>query len=235
VEMATAALIVPSFGGEVAGACGPECSAGIGLGTYSVLRGGYQRSSGLGFGVTLGALAATQKPSARSTSLNIVGDPAPGAMDPGKNAIDKATVDDVLTLRGLVLGAWVGYALDAGLPIRLRLGAGGVFGSLTDARRGSFLARTDGASHRLQSVVEIHPARFVFVTPEVRVGWPLGKHVELSAGIEIPLLFAVPQPRWSEDHGIHAGPDGYGWFNADALVSGVLVTVAPTVSARFDL
>jgi hypothetical protein len=235
VELATAALIVPSFGGDVAGACGVECSAGIGVGTYSVLRGGYQRSSGLAFGVAIGALSATQKTSARSTSLNVVGDPAPGATAPSTNATNRATIDDALTLRGLVLGAWVGYALDAGLPIQLRLGAGGVFGSLSDARRGSFTARSDGLPHRLRSVVEIQPARFVVVTPEVRVGWPLGEHVELSAGIAIPLLFAVPQPRWSEADGIHAGPDGYGWFNADALMSKVLISVAPTVGARFDL
>jgi PEGA domain-containing protein len=224
VELATAALIVPSFGGDVAGACDAGCSAGIGIGSYSVIRGGYQRSSGLGFGVTAGALTAKQKPSARSTTLNIVG-----------KVPDDATAFDMLSLRGLVLGAWVGYALDAGLPIHLRLGAGGVFGSLSDARHGSFLASSDGASHSLGSAVETQPARFVFVTPEVRVGWPLGKHVEINAGIEIPLLFAVPQPRWSAAQGIHAGPDGYGSFNADALVSGVLVTIAPTVGARFDL
>jgi hypothetical protein len=235
VEIATAALIVPSFGGDVAGACDGECSAGIGIGGYSVIRGGYQRSSGLGFGVTVGALTAKQRPSARSTTLEIVGDPGPNAMDPARNTTDKATVDDVLSLRGLVLGAWVGYALDAGLPIHLRLGAGGVFGSLSDVRNGSFVASSDGASHSLGSASETTPARFVFLTPEVRVGWPLGKHVEINVGIEIPLLFAVPQPRWSAAQGIHAGPDGYGSFKADALVSGVLVTVAPTLGARFDL
>jgi hypothetical protein len=235
VEMAAAALIAPSFGGDVAGACDSGCSPGIGIGTYGVIRGGYQLSSGLEFGVSAGALSAKQRLSARSTTLNIVGDPTPNTTHPGKSVTDKAMVDDVLTLRGLVFGAWVGYTLRAGLPIRLRLGAGGVFGSLSDARGGSFVASSVGASFGVGTVSEAAPGRFVFVAPEIRLGWPLGKHVELSAGIEIPLLFAVPQPRWSEADGIHAGPDGYGWFNSDTLVGGVLVTVAPTVGARFDL
>jgi hypothetical protein len=235
VELDTGALIVPSFGGDVAGTCAIGCSAGVGGGAFTVLHGGYQRSSGLGVGISLGALSATQETSGRSTSLNLVGDPGSIAKAPATSSTDKGTVDDLLQLRALVLGAWVGYAIDAGLPIHVRLGAGGVFGSLSDARRGSFTARSDGLPHRLRSVVEIQPARFVVVTPEVRVGWPLGEHVELSAGIAIPLLFAVPQPRWSEADGIHAGPDGYGWFNADALMSKVLISVAPTVGARFDL
>lgn len=236
VEMGTAALFVPSFGGEVAGACEQACRAGVGVGGYGVLRGGYEQSSGIGFGVSLGALSATQKTHGRSTSLNIVGDPskatgAPGAMVDSKDA---GTVDDVLNLRGLFLGAWLGYAADVGLPIRVRLGAGGLFGSVSDARQGDFTA-SNGARYGIGTYAETRPARFVFVTPEVRVGLPLGRHIELNAGLEVPVLFAVPRPRWSEAHGVHAGPDGYGWFNADALVSGVLVTVAPTVGARFDL
>jgi tetratricopeptide (TPR) repeat protein len=70
---------------------------------------------------------------------------------------------------------------------------------------------------------------------ELRFGLPLGKHVELNAGLELPVLFAVSPLTWSDAGGVHAGPDGYGWFSADALLSGVLVTVAPTVGVRFDL
>jgi hypothetical protein len=237
VEMGTAALIVPSFGGDVAGTCGEGCSGGVGVGGYSELRGGYQRSSGLGFGVSIGALTATQKISGRSTSLNIVGDPlmdtsATAARGPSKTI---GEVDDVRKLRGVLLGGWVGYAIDAGLPIRFRLGAGGLFGSMSDARSGSFTALKDMRAYRVGTVVETQSARFVFVTPEVRFGLPLGKHVELNAGLSLPVLFAVSRPRWSDADGVHAGPDGYGWFNADALVSGVLVTVAPTVGVRFDL
>ncbi|WP_437955592.1 PEGA domain-containing protein [Sorangium sp. So ce119] len=239
VELGTAVLIAPSFGGDVAGTCGTGCSAGVGAGSYGVLRGGYQLSSGIGFGASFGALSVKQAIRGRRTSLNVVGDPAaPTAseVDAAGDTTVLGQVDDVLRLRGLFVGAWVGYALDAGLPIHFRLGAGGVFGSMSDARRGSFDARTVGAAaYSVGTVVGTQAARFVFVTPEVRVGWSLSEHVELNAGLEVPVLFAVPRPAWREADGIHAGPDGYGWFSAETLVGGVAVGVAPTVGARFDL
>ncbi|KYF71954.1 hypothetical protein BE15_27185 [Sorangium cellulosum] len=243
VEMSTAPLIVPSFGGDVAGTCNEACRSGVGVGGYQVLRGGYEKSSGLSYGVSIGALSATQRISDRSTSLNIVGDPVATTGTPAARADseDDAVVHDVLRLRGLFLGAWIGYATDAGLPIRFRLGAGGLSGSMSDGRWGSFTAskRTESGEvqrYAIGTLVQTQPARFVFVTPEVRVGLPLGRHVELNAGLEVPVCFAVlSRPRWSEAQGVDAGADGYGWFSADPLVSGAFVLVAPTVGARFDL
>ncbi|WP_236644050.1 PEGA domain-containing protein [Sorangium cellulosum] len=236
VEMDAAALIVPSFGGDVVGTCQQACRSGVGVGGYGAVRGGYEQSSGLSFGISLGALSAMQKTSNRSTSLNIVGDPSEpvGSLEARTDSKDAGAVDDVLRLRGLFLGAWVGYAIDAGFPIHLRLGAGGLFGSASDARRGDFTA-TSGARFWAGTYVQTQPARSVFVTPEVRVGLPLGRSVELNAGLELPVLFAVSRPRWSESGAgaVLAGRDGYGWFNADALMNSVLVTVAPTVGARF--
>ncbi|WP_437746994.1 PEGA domain-containing protein [Sorangium sp. So ce1504] len=223
VELSTAVLFVPDFQGDVAGNCPGECRRTVGVGRYGVLRGGYELSSGLSLGASLGVLSATQNMSGRSTSLNIVGG-SPKTID----------VDDVLRLGGLFVGGWLGYAIDAGLPIRLRLGAGGLFGSMSDARRGAFDA-SDQVRHEIGTFVQIQPAHFVFVTPEVRVGLPLGRHVELNAGLELPVHVAVSRPRWSEAKGVHAGPDGYGWFNDDALVGGLFFSVAPAVSARFDL
>ncbi|WP_104984302.1 PEGA domain-containing protein [Sorangium cellulosum] len=236
VEMDTAALIVPSFGGEVAGACQRACRYHVGAGVYVALRGGYEQPSGLSFGLSIGALSATQKTSNRSTWLNIVGDPSKpvGTSAARADSKDAGVVDDVLQLRGLFLGAWIGYALDADLPLDLRLGAGGFSGSMSDSRRGDFSA-SDGRRYGIGTFAQTQPARFVFVTPEIRVGLPLGRHVELNAGLELPVHFVVSRPRWSDAEGVHAGPDGYGWFNNDALVSDVLVTVAPTVGARFDL
>src|SRR6185503_15965054 len=58
VEMATTALIVPSFGGDVTGTCGAGCGESVGLGHYGVVHGGYQLSSGFGFGLSVGYLTA---------------------------------------------------------------------------------------------------------------------------------------------------------------------------------
>jgi hypothetical protein len=223
MEVGTAALIVPSFGGDVAGTCHQACRSDVGVGGYGVLRGELGRSSRLSFGVSIGALSAMQKISNRSTSVNIVSE---------RPMSDDGAADDVLQLRGFFLGAWIGYAIDAGVPVRLRLGAGGLFGSVSDARRGDFTA-TSGEPFVTGTYVQTQPARSVFVTPEVRVALPLGRNVELNAGLELPVLFAVSRPRWSEAGTVLAKPDGLGWFNADALMSGVLVTLAPTVGARF--
>ncbi|WP_438016041.1 PEGA domain-containing protein [Sorangium sp. So ce315] len=223
MELGTAALIVPSFGGDVAGTCHQACRSAVGAGGYGVLRGEYGRSSRLSFGVSIGALSATQKISNRRTTVHIVSE---------RPMSDDGALDDVLHLRGLFLGAWAGYAIDAGVPVRLRLGAGGLFGSVSDARRGDFTA-TSGEAYVTGTYVQTQPARSVFVTPEVRVILPLGRNVELNAGLELPVLFAVSLPRWSEAGTVLAGSDGLGWFNADALMGGVLVTLAPTVGARF--
>ncbi|WP_437282406.1 PEGA domain-containing protein [Sorangium sp. So ce375] len=224
VEFDTAALIVESFGGDVAGSCLGGCSRSLGVGTYAVLRGGYELRSGVSFGVSIGALSVTQHLSDRSTSLNIVSEP-PKDID-----ID---ADDVLRLRGVFLGGWIGYATETDVPVRFRLGAGGIFGSMSDARH---FTPSDGGRPESVAYVQHQPARFAFVTPEVRVSLPLSKHVELNAGLELPMLFAVSRPRWSTsgEAAVRAGSDGAGYFDDDAFVGGVLVTVAPTVGARFD-
>src|SRR6185295_3979801 len=61
VEIGVAPLIAPSFGGDVAGGCVGTCSQSVGIGSYTVLRGGYELSSGLGFGVSAGTLTVAQK------------------------------------------------------------------------------------------------------------------------------------------------------------------------------
>ena len=225
VEVGAGPLFVPSFGGDVAGSCAQECSASVGVGNYGVVRGGYQLSSGFGFGLTAGYLSARQTIDDRSTSINVVGfAPAQG------------TADDVLSMHGALVGAWIGYSLDAGVQIELRVGAGGLLGTVSDGRLGTFPTH-DGTSpgYGVGSVAETHDGHAIYVTPEVRVGLPLGRHVQINVGLEVPILFGVSTPTWSEEHAINTGPDGYGWFNADALKGRVLVGFAPSVGARFDL
>jgi hypothetical protein len=39
-------------------------------------------------------------------------------------------------------------------------------------------------------------AKYLYVAPELRAGWKLGKHVELTLGLRVALMFALSQPRW---------------------------------------
>lgn len=229
VEMGAGLAIVPSFGGAVAGACVQGCATDAGVGAYGALHGGYELSSRLSFGLSLGYLSATQRTRDRATTLNVVFPESPTAA---------GRADDKLQLGGVFVGAWGGYtfeAIEELLPIHLRLGAGGLFGTLSDTRTGRAFVARDESEYGVGPAREIHGARFVYVTPEARIGLTLSRHVELNAGLAVPILFAVSPPVWSEDHAINAGPDGYGWFNGDSLVGNVVVTVVPMIGARFDL
>lgn len=223
LELGTAVMLVPSFGGEVAGSCIEACSAGVGLGSYGALRAGWRLPWSLDLGLTAGYLTASQSTSGRSASLNVVG-----------RSAAEATVDDALALSGLFAGLWVGYSSGGRFPVRLRLTAGGLTGAASDTRLGSIPQEISPATP-LGPVSESRSTSFVMVTPEVRVGLPLRRGVEVWAGLEMPVLIAPSPPRWREDHAINAGPSGYGWFEEDALVSDVLVSFAPGIGARVDL
>ena len=225
LEFGEAVLLVPTFGGGVAGECTGTCSLGVGTGGAFTLHGGYERGSGLGFGVTAGALTATQASMGRATTVK------PVRLDE-----DKAVANDSLALRGFFAGAWAGFTFDGALPVHLRLGAGGLFGSLSDMRTGTVQTRKE-ASRPFGPATEIHAARFFVLTPEVRVGLPLGRHAELNAGLAAPILIAASRPKWSEAHAINLGSDGYGTFVGGAagrLSGSVLIMVAPGVGARYD-
>lgn len=222
-EAVTSAAIVPAFGGDVVGACSGVCQQALGSGGSAVIHAGYELGVGLGFGVTAGYLAATQSLTHRSTTL------APTGLPPSRG-----TVDDRLALRGALLGGWIGLSLLERVPLRFRLGAGVLVGSLLDERsKGSFLA-DDGAEYALDDLVQRHPARFFYVTPEVRVALRLGRGIEVNAGVAVNVLVDLERPRWDTGQAVAAGTDGYGAFAADTLTSPVLLAIAPGIGAHYE-
>lgn len=221
-EASVSVVLVPTFGGDVAGACTGACRLGPGVGGSAVVHVGYELGVGLGFGVTAGYLAASQAVDDRRTAVKPVGLPE----DPG-------VADDLLTLRGAMLGAWLGYTLGERVTLRLRLGGGALLGVMRDTREGTFTSNS-GASFHLGPVVEARRAGFFYVTPEARVGLRLDPRVEVSAGIAVPVLVGIQRPRWDAGHDVRAGSDGFGSFNADALAGAVVVAVTPGLGARYD-
>jgi hypothetical protein len=93
---------------------------------------------------------------------------------------------------------------------------------------------------RLGHAGELHSARLFYMAPEVRVGLPLSRHVEVNLGLSLPILISPSLVRWGrpllrgEEHWINAGSDGYGTFDDDALLGRILVMFAPGVGARYD-
>ncbi len=224
VEATTAAVLVPSFGGDVAGACVGVCQAPLGAGGSAWIHAGYELGIGLGFGVTVGYLAAAQRVTSRATEAATTVEAAPVA----------GVVDDRLALRGAILGAWVGYTLGEQAPLTLRIGGGALLGDVLDERTNGAFAASDGTTFTAGPLAERHGATFAFVTPEARVGWPAGKHLVLSAGVAVPVLIGLRRPAWSTTHTFRAGSDGAGQFAADALTGAVLVAIAPGIGARYD-
>jgi hypothetical protein len=225
IELDAALGITPTVGGDVATLCTGDCTSSVGLGSYFSLRGGYELGSRLSFGLVFGEMNAKQAIEGRTTQLFVV----------GLNDADQGTLDHEITLRAAFAGAWVGYSFDTHFPVRLRLSAGGAWGRASDARRGIFSAQiSPGDRIGVGTLVEKQSASFVFVTPEVRVGFPLRRGVEISAGVELPIWFAVEEPAWSSGHAVDAGVDGYGWFASETFLDDALVLIAPSIGAKFD-
>jgi hypothetical protein len=225
VEATAAAVLVPTFGGDVAG-CGSPCRAPLGAGGSIVLQGGYELGAGLGFGITAGYLAAAQHVSARSTTVDTTLGPSsiPGF------------VDDQLALRGALVGAWAGYTLGERVPLHFRLGAGALVGDLLDERaKGSF--PTSHETLRPAPLGARFTASFLCVTPEVRVGWAIGRHVVLQAGVAVPVLIGLRVPRWDRTQSFRTGSGVAGQFAPnppDALAGRVVPAIDPGLGARYD-
>src|SRR5262249_28975367 len=131
VELLGSVPVTPSLGGKVAGACTGACRAGAAFGGHFVVHGTYQLWNGFGFGASVGYLSLRQSITGRAERLHLVGLPD-----------DLGSADDTLKLRGFRAGGWASYAVPwamaARVPIRLRLGAGALFGSVSDIRKGTF-------------------------------------------------------------------------------------------------
>jgi hypothetical protein len=215
----------PTASGDISASCSDTCESSVGVGDLFTLRGGYELAPRLSFGLVLGQMTLKQNITGSEAELSVVGfaDSTSG------------TLDHEMTLRTAFVGAFVGYSFDTRFPVRMRLSAGGAWGNATAARRGEFASKIEpGTAFVVGTLVEKHSAAFLFITPEIRVGLPLTRRVEISAGIELPIWFAVNQPKWSSAHAVNAGPDGYGSFGEEAFVDDVLVVIAPSIGARFD-
>lgn len=227
VDVTLGAVLAPSLGGALASTCAGSCDRGLGLGALGLAHGGYELGSGFGFGVAAGYLALRQTSTARPTALTLQ-DPSPAA---------EGTVNDEVVLQGLLAGAFAALAFGDAPRLHLRLGAGALLGSVDDTREGAFTSAT-GIEARFDAVTSSRSATYVFVAPDARVGFPLGEHAELTAGLGALVLFAVEAPRWSGPKGgvYGAVSPKTGYFAAfpdDTLTGSVIVSAVPELGFRY--
>jgi hypothetical protein len=83
-------------------------------------------------------------------------------------------------------------------------------------------------------VVQAPFAAFIYVEPEVRVGYRIGEHIELSAGVSALLLFGASVPTWDGDQGIYAAKDGFAKFAPEKLAGSLVPIVVPSIGARYE-
>ncbi|AUX46423.1 uncharacterized protein SOCE26_079290 [Sorangium cellulosum] len=229
LELHAGPAATPSFGGGVAGACNGTCDAGLGVGLQAGLRQTYQLPSGLVYGLELGALHLGQRVTGRPTSAT-----PPGlAPNPG-------LADDDLALTAFLLGASTGLHLGEQRPISLNLGLGGLVGSVSAARRGTFRTAPrpdhDSADPYEVDVSQRHLALSLYAAPEVRAGLMLAERLEVSVGVQAMLLFMITQPTWDPGRStVTAAGDGAATFPADPLTGRILLTFTPSLALRYRL
>lgn len=223
VEAWAAGTFSPSLGGDVAGACSRPCLATLAGGEAVAATLGWRTASGFGLAMTGGALRLVQETTTRAGELLPAGKPA----NTGK-------IDDRLVLRGVTFGLAGSYRSGRRrFPVTARLGAGALLGELVDTRSGTFRS-SEGTSYDSGVLSDSPAARYVYVTPEVRGGVYLTEHLSVEAGIQAILLFAVTQPRWTNDRALLAAEDGPTSFPNGALTAKWMLVLSPGAAVRYD-
>lgn len=224
VEYGSSVLLAPNFGGDI--------GQGLGGGGAMAIRVGHEWPFRLAVGLSLGGLrvlrTATQTSAVQPVDLR----------DPPELGPVPVAFEGAVALEGLHGGAWVGISLGAVVQTSFRLGAGAMIGVVSESRTGS-AAGGDSLAMR-GTALEAHPARGFYLAPEVRVGVALGRHVTLSAGLELWALFQPSPARWGARPAhpvvLASGVDRfeYGTFGADRILAPIQLVFAPGVSAQYD-
>jgi hypothetical protein len=250
VEAGFGLALTPGFGGAIGATCTGACSQGVGIGGMLVFHGGYELGNRFGFGVQAGYLGMRQQTTDRATVITAVGRLHPDNDNNG-NADSNGRASDVIKVNGFLAGVFGALRLDEWFParlrpgerfsLRLRLGAGLALGSVSDTRTGKFSLSNPSLSAPGQDTYDIGPVTdehivpWFYMNPDLRAGLRLGSHVELSAGVSVP-MFIGSAPTWDDrEHGINAAADGWGTFgNEETLTSWFVYAIAPGLGVRYD-
>lgn len=223
VDVTGGVAIAPSFGGDVSAACGAGCSSSVGLGLLVMVNGAYEFGSGLSFGLSGGFLQAEQTVEKHTEKLIPVG------IEAGLDG----TATDALRLRGGLVGIHAGYGFLDGIPIRLRLGAGALIGSVRSERTGSFSTRA-GAAYAAPALESEANTAYVYVAPEASIGQPIGDLFEIDLGVQALALFAASEAKWGSDANpaVNVPGDGLSSYATDPSLASHMVIIVPGLSFR---
>jgi hypothetical protein len=203
------------FGGDVASCT--NCSAGAGLGGRALVAGAYVAPSGLRLGAEVGGMLLARRVEGRAAEI---------AVGPAR-APSTATTSDSLRLGAVVAGLFAGFTRDD-WPVELRLGAGVVLGSVSDARS----ATIESATVDLR---QSPAARYVRIAPEIRFRHAFGDHLALHVGVTAAGLVALTTPRWSGADAPVVVPSAgsLAVFQDDRLAGGFLLVLEPNAGLGY--
>jgi PEGA domain len=214
-ELVGGLALAPSLGGDVA----KTGSQGFGVGPLVQGHAAFQTRFGLVVGVTGGYLLAPSNVTGESAKLTPVGE-SPRTVK----------ANDSRQLRGGLLGATVGWRFGDVAPVTLRLAGGVLIGSVADKRLGVSGGVSIPGQETIPRVVD------GFVAPEARIGYRFAGHFEVSAGVQVPILFGGA-PVWdpAKVGQINVPSFGLAAYGKETLAAGAIVLVSPTLGVRYDL
>ena len=185
--------ILPSLGGDIVAGCTGTCSKTVGVGAFIVGHGGYQLGSGLGISLDGGF----HRDPAHSATCALAHPERSGA---SRRSGRRSTAAQRRVARCIRRAH-----ARRDISLCLRLGAGALLGSVRDQRSGSATTKERGLAGMTTpaipftfTVTESPAARYVYIAPEVRLGVRLGKHFEISAGVQALILVALSDAKWSD-------------------------------------
>jgi len=223
LDVGASLLIVPTFGGNVAGGCDGSCSKAVGLGGLGLLSGSYELGSGLGFGLEAGYLIATQTVSQRTSTV----------LPNGMQSETLGTAEDSLRLQSFVGGASIGYHMGTDYPFHLKLGAGVVVGQMRDERSGTYNAQHGGV-FEASPMADFQAATYFYVDPTIRAGVRFADNFELTGSVQVLMMIGISPPKWDKTLELAAGSDGVATYPADQLMGGFVIAIAPGLDLRYD-
>ncbi len=221
VEVNPSFPIALLLGGDVAN----SGTASFPLGFMGRAHVGYELPSGLGFGLDAGYLVLAREVTGRDTVLQPVG-----------KAEARGTADDRLSLKGLLVGGSAHLhrsTFGEKMPLLLRVGVGAFLANATDRRAGEFTP-AGGTPIRVDTARSSVDVPYLYLAPEARLGYRIGEHFELSAGIEVMVLVGLKEARWDTQTGVVLGNQGLAGYDNQTVFGGTILLVSPGVGARFD-
>lgn len=227
--------IVPTFRGDIVGACEGSCSQWFGWGGRFTARVGYRFPGKFLGSLDVGGIYEWQRITDRKALIVPTG-----------LTQEHGVVSDTLSLRSMMLGLSIGIgAGEKKMPISLRLGVGALIGGkFRDHRVGTFTTNprtSDGTTYPAESyevdVTQVPSMFSLYAAPEIQIAFPLSEHLYLGVGIEALLLLtpALGMPQWSPNTSkVDAGTSGQATFMKEDLMGSVLCVITPQASVRYE-